>query len=117
MTTPERMKALRKREAWTQGVLASKLGVTIAAVQQYEAGKYTPRPEIIGRLDILEKDPAFQPEEAVPDSGTRHIQMLLEILQSGNTRAIRVVTSTIEVFFEIVRGETPVRPERGKKAV
>lgn len=118
MTTPERIKQLRKERGWTQAVMADLLGVSLAAEQQYEAGKYAPRPEILARLAALEKDPAIQPEPRSAESDTRHIEMLLAIKRSGDTRANRIVNGTIEVFYDIVCGEaSAAKPERKGKAV
>lgn len=45
MTFAERLRAFRKKANLTQKGLAEKAGIAEINVRQYEAGKYTPKPE------------------------------------------------------------------------
>ena len=61
-TLAEQIRKLRERTGWTQKELAERLGVTDAAVAQYEADIRTnPRRKVLARLRELEKNPLGAP--------------------------------------------------------
>ena len=52
---PERLRHLRKESGLTMAQLAKKLGVTLAAVSDYERGKTSPSYAVLGRAaDLFE---------------------------------------------------------------
>jgi len=51
--TPDAIRALRQRNAWTQRDLAERLGCHIARVQEWEQGRATPGERNRQQLDTL----------------------------------------------------------------
>lgn len=121
MTLSERLKRLREKNDWTQEQTADRFEVPRSRYVHYEAGRHEPRGKaFLDRLKDLERDPAPVSAYVAPgvaDDGTRYIEMLLAILRSGHTRAIRMVRSSIEQIYDLVKAEASPKPERRGRAV
>lgn len=50
MEISERIKEIRKKKGFSQKQLAQKAGLSIAAIQGYEQGKYKPKQETVNRI-------------------------------------------------------------------
>lgn len=52
MSVADNIKYLRKKRKMTQKELAEKSGLAVITIQQYEAGKYNPKPEAVIKLCV-----------------------------------------------------------------
>ncbi len=52
MSIAENIKHLRKQKKMTQKQLAEKSGLAVITIQQYEAGKYNPKPDAVMKLCV-----------------------------------------------------------------
>ena len=120
------VRELRQALGLNQADFARLIGKSYASVQQWEAGKRIPR-DMIKRLDSIASkhgvdlrapgpDEAPQAEVADPSvSATRDecIQMLVAILDSGHSQAIRAVTENLVAFHRLILVD---RPDPRKRA-
>lgn len=122
LTIKERLEAVKAKTGWSDARLASQLNVSPASVTGWRGGKIQPRPGVVKRLEILERDLDGAPVRDaanLSEDGTRYVQMLLDILQSSQERPKRIATGTIELCYELVHGENQAsrKPEREGRTI
>lgn len=94
MSIGENIKAIRYREHLTQKELAEKAGLSIAAIQGYEQGKYEPKFESIHKLrkalncninELLDKPFSLEPEDSIMIQASTEDELLEKLKKLGLT--------------------------------
>ncbi|MGB3763310.1 MAG: XRE family transcriptional regulator [Ornithinimicrobium sp.] len=104
---PARLTQARARRGLTKTDLASFVGVSAAAIGQYEAGVNSPRPEVLDRLvEALEVRPGFfgvgRPLARI-DTVHAHFRSLRSARVSDRQKALATATFVWEVTFALER--------------
>jgi len=112
-----RLKRARERAGLTQREVADALGITPAAVSQYEAGKRAPRAEVLERMARLYGVPLGFLFGDQPRPGDWE-EALLELMRAGHSEAWAGIRSLIERVRGMVwlaeRVEPGYRPVRSE---
>ncbi len=106
MTFAERLRAFRKKANLTQKGLAEKAGIAEINVRQYEAGKYTPKPE--AGLKIANALGVSVPDLYGWDEDEKH----LESIRTG----LKFI-ETDELNRELMEGFSALNQKGKRKAV
>lgn len=104
---PARLTQARVRQAISKTQLAGKVGVSAAAIGQYEAGVNSPRPDVLDRLaDALEVRPGFfgagRPLARLETVNT-HFRSLRSARVSDRQKALATATLVWELTFALER--------------
>lgn len=102
---PARLTQARRLIGVTKTALAADLGVSAAAVGQYEAGTSTPRPDLMPRLaDVLQVPMAFlaagRPHARL-DASTAHFRSLRSTRVGQRAKAIAFVEQVWELTYAL----------------
>ena len=104
---PARLTQARVRSSVTKTDLASEVGVSAAAIGQYEAGVNSPRPDVLERLaDALDVRPGFfdvgRPLARI-DTVNAHFRSLRSARVSDRQKALATATFVWELTFALER--------------
>lgn len=104
---PARLTQARVRIGMSKTDLASEVGVSAAAIGQYEAGVNSPRPEVLDRLaNVLEVRPGFfgigRPLARI-DTVNAHFRSLRSARVSERQKALATATLVWELTFALER--------------
>ena len=104
---PARLTQARARLGVSKADLASSVGVSAAAIGQYEAGVNSPRPEVLHRLaETLDVHPGFfavgRPLASI-DAVNAHFRSLRSARVSDRQRALATATLVWELTFALER--------------
>lgn len=104
---PARLTQARVRRAMNKTDLAAHVGVSAAAIGQYEAGVNTPRPDVLDRLaQVLDVQPGFfcvgRPMVGM-ETATAHFRSLRSTRVRDRQKALATATLVWELTFALER--------------
>jgi len=104
---PERLRLARESKGWTKQRVAEAVGVTPAAVSQYENGRSRPGSQVVAKLALALGVPQEYfwsgRQTAAADSDSAHFRSLRSTTLRERRQALAEATLTWELFHMLVR--------------